>query len=451
MPFAVPRPGRADSHVCARRHIVFAAAIEPLEHRLLLTRFAIIADMVDNTGLANVASMVKGWNPAHILTAGDNDNLNHTDYESTVGQHFHQYMAPYLGDWGAGSTTGNRFWPAMGNHDWESSRGSADYTDYFTLPNNERYYNVKLDANTEFFMLDSDTREPHGTSSTSTQANWIRDRMLASTAKWKIVIGHHPPYSSGSSSDNTWMRWPFKDWGATAVVFGHHHLYERLSVNGLPYFINGPAGGNIGSFGTTDPNSVVRYNGDFGAMQVDTSDTSIVFRFFRRTGALIDSLTINAPVSTPVPAAPSSLAATAASATQVNLAWSDNSANETGFKIERSTSGTGSWAQIATVGAGVQTYADAGRTAATTYYYRVRAYNTGGDSAYSNTAQATTPTTGGGGGTDAVLVAPGATWRYLDSGTNPGTAWRATAFADSTWKSGATQLGYGDGDEATVV
>jgi hypothetical protein len=45
----------------------------------------------------------------------------------------------------------------------------------------------------------------------------------------------------------------------------------------------------------------------------------------------------------------------------------------------------------------------------------------------------------------------GATWRYLDNGTNQGSAWRLATFDHSTWRSGPAQLGYGDGDEATVV
>jgi hypothetical protein len=49
------------------------------------------------------------------------------------------------------------------------------------------------------------------------------------------------------------------------------------------------------------------------------------------------------------------------------------------------------------------------------------------------------------------LVPLGATWRYLDDGSNQGTAWRATAFADGSWAQGPAELGYGDGGEATVV
>ncbi|CAN5858998.1 hypothetical protein BH18ACI5_BH18ACI5_19510 [soil metagenome] len=52
---------------------------------------------------------------------------------------------------------------------------------------------------------------------------------------------------------------------------------------------------------------------------------------------------------------------------------------------------------------------------------------------------------------NATLVAASATWRYLDNGTNAGTAWRAPLFNDSGWSSGPAQLGYGDGDEATLV
>ena len=49
------------------------------------------------------------------------------------------------------------------------------------------------------------------------------------------------------------------------------------------------------------------------------------------------------------------------------------------------------------------------------------------------------------------LVPAGATWQYLDNGSNQGTAWRGRLFDDSTWKTGAAQLGYGDTDQATVV
>lgn len=50
-----------------------------------------------------------------------------------------------------------------------------------------------------------------------------------------------------------------------------------------------------------------------------------------------------------------------------------------------------------------------------------------------------------------ILVGKGAAWSYLDNGSDQGTVWRSPAFNDSGWKTGPAQLGYGDGDEATVV
>ena len=55
-------------------------------------------------------------------------------------------------------------------------------------------------------------------------------------------------------------------------------------------------------------------------------------------------------------------------------------------------------------------------------------------------------------GTSPVVFSPwGASWRYLDTGVAPAASWTLPSFSDGTWKSGAAELGYGDGDEATVV
>ena len=97
-------------------------------------------------------------------------------------------------------------------------------------------------------------------------------------------------------------------------------------------------------------------------------------------------------VSTPPtpPTSPTSLTAAAASATQVNLSWVDNAANETGMRLERSTSSSFSGLTTFTLVAGTTAYSDASVAASTTYYYRIYATNSVGSSAASNTATVTT-------------------------------------------------------------
>ena len=115
------------------------------------------------------------------------------------------------------------------------------------------------------------------------------------------------------------------------------------------------------------------------------------------TAAVTDNLgatTNSGPVHVAVnvlslPAAPTNLTAQTISRTQINLAWADNATNETGYKVYRSTDGR-SFATVATLGANVTGYSSTGLSRGKVYYYRVRATNSLGDSANSNTASAKT-------------------------------------------------------------
>jgi hypothetical protein len=96
------------------------------------------------------------------------------------------------------------------------------------------------------------------------------------------------------------------------------------------------------------------------------------------------------PTTQSPPAAPAGLSAAPASYNQINLSWTDNSANENGFSIERSASAPDNWIKIGFTAANNTTYADSGLNLSTTYHYRVSAYNVVGDSDFSNTASAIT-------------------------------------------------------------
>jgi hypothetical protein len=166
---------------------------------------------------------------------------------------------------------------------------------------------------------------------------------------------------------------------------------------------------------------------------------------------------------TSAPAAPSNLSASAASSSAINLSWTDSSSNEDGFQVERLVGGT--WTQVGVVGANVTSWQDTGLVADTTYSYRVRAYNAAGESAYSNTASATTsspasapsaPTNLDASAKNKGRTRVNLTWTdtstnetgfYLDRSADGGATWvriadlaaNATAYTDDSVSSGSYQ------------
>jgi hypothetical protein len=258
-------------------------------------RFAVIGDYgMDNSAEADVAALIHGWQPDFVITTGDDNYPSGAadTIDANIGKYFHDYIFPYSGAYGSGANR-NHFFPTLGNHDWET-KDAQPYLDYFTLPGNERYYDFVWSP-VHFFALDSDEQEPDGVNAGSVQAVWLQQGLAASTSPWNIVYMHHPPYSSGSHGSTKWMQWAFAAWGADALLAGHDHLYERLLVDGIPYFTNGAGGGGLYDFVNILPQSQLRYNANYGAMLVTTSETEMMFEFYNRTGKLIDSYRVTKP------------------------------------------------------------------------------------------------------------------------------------------------------------
>ncbi len=182
--------------------------------------------------------------------------------------------------------------------------------------------------------------------------------------------------------------------GLTAAPSSHIQVELNWSDNSTSengFRIERCTGAGCTSFaeiGTVAPN-VVTYS-DSG--RSPSTDYRYRVRAFNAGGNSAYSNIANATTpAAPAPAAPSGLTATPISHTQVNLSWTDNSSSENGFRIERCTgAGCTSFAEIAAVGPNVTIYSDSGRSPSTDYRYRVLAFNAGGNSAYSNIANATT-------------------------------------------------------------
>jgi tartrate-resistant acid phosphatase type 5 len=237
-----------------------------------------------------VASLVKSWKPDAILTAGDNnyDTGSAKTIDPHIGQFYSQYIYPYKGRYTKPTEKVNRFFPSLGNHDWDD--GPSAYFNYFTLPGNEHYYDI-VQGPIHFFILNSCEGEDDGNDAGSKQALWLKESLKKSTAKFKVVLFHHPPYSSDSDhTPELVMRWPFKAWGATAVITGHNHFYERLVSGGLTYFVNGTGGQGLYPIKRVARESVVRVEDVFGAQRITTTCSEMKIEFVELGGRVRDSV-----------------------------------------------------------------------------------------------------------------------------------------------------------------
>jgi len=339
-------------------------------------------------------------------------------------------------------------WPALGNHDTAQSTNppaSLPYFAMFTLPaaaqaggiasGTEKYYSFDY-ANIHFICLDSMTSDR---SASGPMATWLTADLASTTRQWTIAFWHHPPYSKGSHDSDTdpvlaEMRQNFlpilEDAGVDLVLAGHSHSYERSFLidghygvsstftaamkkdggsgridgtgaynkatlgpgphEGAVYAVAGSSGQISG--GTLNHPAMFISLNNLGSMVLDVNGNTLDAKFLRENGVIADYFRIVKGAVVPVvPAAPSNLAATTSSSSQINLSWTDNSSNETGFKIERCKGANcTNYVQIIQVGANVTAFANAGLTKNTTYRYRVRAFNADGNSAYSNAASART-------------------------------------------------------------
>jgi hypothetical protein len=296
----------ADIFTSARLQPFFTGILRVLGMLLLLgstsaawgQRFAAIGDYgFAGPAERDVATLVKSWNPDFILTLGDNNYElgDSTTIDHNIGQYYHEFIYNYKGRYGPKAFS-ERFFPALGNHDYYTRNGQA-YRDYFTLPGNGRYYDF-VRGNVHFFALNSDPAEPDGIGSGSVQGRWLQAALAASTARWNVVYLHHAPYSSGPHGSTHALQWPFEAWGASVVLAGHDHNYERLEMNGLTYIVNGLGGRSL--YPTTKPRlpeSKVFFNGDYGAMLLDATPDSLTMQFFTRQRVLIDTYVLHQRLS----------------------------------------------------------------------------------------------------------------------------------------------------------
>jgi len=184
---------------------------------------------------------------------------------------------------------------------------------------------------------------------------------------------------------------------ATAVSAGQINLtWTDNASNETGYVVERCQGAGCSTFASiaTLGANATSYNNNTGL----SPSTPYSYRVKATNGAGDSgySNTASATTQGTLPAAPSGLGATAVSSSQINLAWTDNASNETGYVVERCQTTACTFASIATLGANVTSYNNTtGLSPSTSYSYRVKATSGAGDSGYSNTASATTQAASG--------------------------------------------------------
>ena len=295
-----------------------------------IQKFAVIGDFGTNdkcnTNESAVAGLVNGWNPAFIITVGDNIyyGRNNVSQNSCTHEHVNDYdstIEKYYGNYFTRNVSTNRFYPSIGDHeiageiDTDPRPGFylAYYKEYFALPNNERYYTF-LKGNIRFICINNDfggkstwtgggysdttVWEPDGIDSSSVQGMWVKSILDTSRAKWHVIYQHKPVYFSFVSNaldKYKRVRWPFKRWGADIVLNGDLHWYERVRKGNMTYITNGLGGGKFDPlFDDTlsnfvrIPESKILYNNQYGAQLVEEYKDSLVFKFVTINNQVID-------------------------------------------------------------------------------------------------------------------------------------------------------------------
>lgn len=193
--------------------------------------FAAFGDNTDNSNTYMVGTLVASWQPEFLVMLGDHNYSNDTTKYPDENRPF----LPWIND--------GKVVVVPGNHDYYPDGGQA-FRNFFKSP--ERLYTRRI-GNVEFFCIDDGVNSSNvwiyddWRGYLSAPARWLKEKLSASQAPWKIVILHHNAYSSQNTSHNSYdsFKWPFQAWGADLVMNGHVHAYEHCVVVDLPKFNNG--------------------------------------------------------------------------------------------------------------------------------------------------------------------------------------------------------------------
>jgi YVTN family beta-propeller protein len=202
-----------------------------------------------------------------------------------------------------------------------------------------------------------------------TLTHTVIDTVTTGRAPWGIAVGADGKFVYVTNSDADTV---------TVIETADHLIDRTYSVGDTPRGVSAPRNGTF---------AYVINQGDGSISRIDRDDDAVT-EF--AAGLIDDAYSMGTFFGDTPPAKPSGLEAQPRGKGGIDLSWTDESADEWGFKIERSKEDEDSYIQIATVAENATTYEDFNLSSDTVYFYRIRAYKEAADSAYSVSASAAT-------------------------------------------------------------
>lgn len=247
---------------------------KPVDFSQVPQIIAVIGDYgVGDKNEASVAKMVNRFSPDLTVTVGDN-RYKKAGYERLVGRYYKQKIIA-----------------ATGNHDYEMGIGA--YDEYFGQSPSTRTFTYEAESAVDFFILDSEA----GLRSRAVredQKAWLIKALAASDRTFKVVLLHHPPYSSGKHSSTKRYQWDYAAMGADLIISGHDHIYERMVRHSATYIVDGTGGAPL--YKCKNPEvygSKVCHDKYFGALFLYVNDSQLRGVYRTAAGVVLDSFTLS--------------------------------------------------------------------------------------------------------------------------------------------------------------
>ncbi len=238
-----------------------------------------------------IAKQLAQFGPEFTLLTGDI-----VYFRGAEGDYLPKYFKPYQD-----LIDDQVFFPVLGNHDILTWLGKP-YFRFFDLPTGNveaagRYYQFSY-GDVDFFGLDSN----QAFTKILPQYRWIKSALEASTAKWKIVFFHHPPYSAGKHGDDKTVQEHlvplFETYGVDVVFAGHEHNYERIKPvrqfesagRPITYIVTGGGGTDLRPVGKNERTAYSQSIHHF--MGVKVEDQRIAIQAIDQAGRVFDAVEV---------------------------------------------------------------------------------------------------------------------------------------------------------------